>query len=141
MDEDDPGPSWPPDQPSRWSTLLPKELGAPRTARAAIGRWMENAPAPVREDARSLATELVANAVELGRPPITLKLERKASHWLLEVTDGGALSARGSTRFRRSGWADRIVELLAESWGTGEDGSRVWCRIRATPVGVGDPQP
>ena len=123
--------SWPPDEQTRWSIMLPLEPGATRTARAAVEGWLADAPATVRDDARSLVTELVANAVEFGRPPIHVRMERKPSHWLLEVADAGVRNARGGTRFRQSGWGQRIVELLAESWGTGEDGSRVWCRIPA----------
>ena len=120
--------------------MLPKDLGAPRTARAAIDGWLKDAPAQVREDARSLVTELVANAVRDGRPPINVKLERKSRHWLLEVSDGGLQGARRSTRFHRPGWANQIVDVLAESWGTGEDGSRVWCRISAAERRVGRPE-
>jgi hypothetical protein len=138
MDEDVPAPSWPSREPSRWSVVLPKDLGAPRTARAAIDDWLSGAPARIRDDARSLVTELVAAAVEDGRPPITVKLERTASDWLLEVSDGGAQRARRSARFERPGWASRIVDLLAESWGTGENGSRVWCRLHPVDAGVPD---
>jgi len=132
--------SWPPNEPTRWSIMLPREAGAARTARAAVEGWLAGAPAVVREDARSLVTELVASAVEFGRPPIHVRLERKPSHWLLEVADAGVGLARGGTRFRQAGWGQRIVELLAESWGTGEDGARVWCRIpAAVRTGPRDP--
>lgn len=123
--------SWPPPKPTRWSIMLPREPGAARTARAAVDDWLAGAPARVRDDARSLVTELVAGAVESGRPPIHVRMERKPSHWLLEVADAGVRQARGGTRFRHAGWGLKIVELLAESWGTGENGARVWCRIPA----------
>jgi hypothetical protein len=123
--------SWPPNEPTRWSIMLPREPGAARTARAAVENWLASAPATVRDDARSLVTELVANAIEFGRPPIQVRMERKPAYWLLEVADAGVRPARGGTRFRQAGWGLRIVELLAESWGTGENGSRVWCRISA----------
>jgi hypothetical protein len=123
--------SFPPDEPTRWSIMLPREPGAARTARTAVEGWLAGAPAGVRDDARSLVTELVANAIEFGRPPIQVRLERKSTHWLLEVADTGVRQARRGTRFRQAGWGLRIVELLADSWGTGEDGSRVWCRISA----------
>ena len=112
--------------------MLPREPGAARTARAAVEDWLAGAPSTVRDDARSLVTELVAGAIEFGRPPIHVRMERKPAYWLLEVADAGARQARGGTRFRPAGWGLRIVELLAESWGTGENGSRVWCRIPAS---------
>jgi hypothetical protein len=126
--------SWPPNEPTRWSIVLPREPGATRTARAAVEGWLARAPAGVRDDARSLVTELVGNAIEFGRPPIRVRMERKPTHWLLEVADAGTAQARRGTRFRQSGWGLRIVELLAESWGTGENGARVWCRIPSVPV-------
>ena len=129
--------SWPPNEPTRWSITLPREPGATRTARAAVEGWLARAPAGVRDDARSLVTELVGNAIEFGRPPIRVRMERKPTHWLLEVADAGTAHARRGTRFRQSGWGLRIVELLAESWGTGEDGARVWCRIPGAGVRAG----
>jgi two-component sensor histidine kinase len=71
----------------------------------------------------------VTNAVQYGRPPITVRLERKSAYWLLEVSDGGMQRASRTSRFRKPGWGLRIVDALADSWGTGEDGSRVWCRL------------
>jgi len=67
--------------------MLPREPGAARTARAAVENWLASAPAAVRDDARSLVTELVANAIEFGRPPIQVRMERKPTYWLLEVAD------------------------------------------------------
>ena len=127
-------PSWPPGVPARWSITLPKDLGAARTARAAVERWLEHAAPQARDDARSIVTELVTNAVQHGRPPIQVKLERKASSYMLEVADGGIERARRAARFRQPGWGLRIVDAIAESWGTGEDGSRVWCEIPMDPA-------
>src|SRR5829696_1160840 len=124
-------PSWLPRSPSRWSLTLPKDVGAVRTARASVEQWLEQAPPRVRDDARSIVTELVANAVRYGRAPIQVKLERKASHWMLEVADGGLERARRASPSASPGWGLRIVDALAESWGTGENGSRVWCRLPA----------
>ena len=104
---------------------------AGRGAHGALASQFSTAARAVRDDARSLVTELVANAIEFGRPPIQVRMERKPTYWLLEVADAGVRPARGATRFRQAGWGLRIVELLAESWGTGENGSRVWCRISA----------
>jgi signal transduction histidine kinase len=129
--------SWPPNEPTRWSITLPREPAAARTARSAVEGWLARAPADVRDAARSLVTELVSNAIEFGRPPIRVRVERKPTHWLLEVADAGAAQARRGTRFRQAGWGLRIVELLAESWGTGENGARVWCRIPAAGIRAG----
>ena len=123
-------PSWPPDEPARWSIMLPKEAGAARTARRSVDSWLENASPRTRGDAQSIVTELVASAAEFGRPPIWVTLERKPSHWLLQVTDAGAIERAGrGRRLPNAGWGFRIVDVLAESWGIEDHGSRVWCRL------------
>ena len=109
--------------------MLPKEIGAARTARRAVEGWLADAPPQTRADALSVVTELVANAVEHGRPPIWVRLERQSTHWMLNVADAGDVDRRRGGRFPATGWGFRIVDLLAESWGVEDDGSRVWCHL------------
>jgi anti-sigma regulatory factor (Ser/Thr protein kinase) len=109
---------------------LPKDPPAVRTARSAVELWLADAPAQVRGDARSVVTELVSNAVRYGRPPIELRVERKAGGWRIDVTDAGALRAGNAPSREEAGWGLRIVGALAAEWGIAEDASRVWCRLR-----------
>jgi len=111
--------------------MLPRDVPAARTARAAVEGWLRDAPPNVRDDARSVVTELVANAVRYGRPPIQLKVERGADHWRIDVADAGSQRAWRRRGARGSGWGLRIVGALADSWGIAEDASRVWCRLPA----------
>lgn len=54
----------------RWSIRLPKDVPAVRTARSALDRWLNATGVETADAADSIVTELVANAVALGRPPI-----------------------------------------------------------------------
>lgn len=110
--------------------MLPGELGAARTARAAVDDWLRDAPADVRADARSIVSELITNAVQHGRPPIQLRVERRASGWHIDVADAGAHRPRRGPAGPRGGWGLHIVGALADRWGIAEDASRVWCELR-----------
>ena len=117
----------------RWSMQLPKELPAVRIARVAIGRWLEHADESLVRDARSVVTELVANAVRYGQPPITMTLVLDGDRCRVEVVDA---SARPWARRwpDDGGWGLRIIGRLAEHWGLDEASSRVWCDLRARPA-------
>lgn len=110
--------------------MLPQDIGAVRSARAAVDDWLRDAPARTRDDARSVVTELVSNAVRYGRPPIQLKVERQAHDWRIDVADAGNRRFGPRSRAPGGGWGLRIVGALADSWGIAEDASRVWCRLR-----------
>lgn len=116
--------------------MLPKEAGAVRTARSAVEEWLSDAPPRVRDDARSVVTELVSNAVRYGRPPIHLRIERHPEDWRIDVADAGNRRFGPRDRTREGGWGLRIVGALAESWGVADDASRVWCRLRDEPAAV-----
>jgi anti-sigma regulatory factor (Ser/Thr protein kinase) len=122
--------SWPPGAPSRWSLMLPGDAPAVRTARAAVEEWLDDAPKRVRDDARSVVTELVSNAERYGRPPILLRVERTPSDWRIDVADAGAQRPRTVAGRASGGWGLRIVDAIAERWGIADDASRVWCRLR-----------
>jgi hypothetical protein len=47
----------------RWTVRLPENTSAPRVAREAIDKWLPELAPGVRRDARSIVSELVANAV------------------------------------------------------------------------------
>jgi anti-sigma regulatory factor (Ser/Thr protein kinase) len=121
--------SWPPATPARWSMMLPKELPAVRTARAAVDAWLTSVPPRLRDDARSIVTELVGNAVRHGEPPIMLRMERTARGLRIDVADAGAQRPAYSRTAPTAGWGLRIVDALADSWGIADNASRVWCLL------------
>jgi anti-sigma regulatory factor (Ser/Thr protein kinase) len=111
--------------------MLPQEVGAVRTARTSVEQWLQDAPARVRDDARSVVTELVSNAVRYGRPPIHLEIERHAGEWHIDVADSGNRRFGPRARGDQAGRGLRIVGALAADWGIADDASRVWCVLRA----------
>jgi anti-sigma regulatory factor (Ser/Thr protein kinase) len=111
---------------------LPKDLPAVRTARVAIGRWLEGADESLVRDTRSVVTELVSNAVRYGEPPVTLTLVLDGERCRVEVTDAGARP--WAKRWPDDGgWGLRIIGRLAVQWGLDEAGSLVWCELKARP--------
>ncbi|PPK90804.1 histidine kinase-like protein [Kineococcus xinjiangensis] len=90
-----------------------------------------------RTDLRRLvelvATELVANAVEHGRPPLRLAVERLGGDVRVRVEDGEpALPVRrDSPADATSGRGIALVEHLSRRWGAerGAGGKVVWCDL------------
>ena len=107
--------------------MLPKDAPAVRTARAATEGWVAGLPRRLRDDARSVVTELVANAVRHGEPPILLKIERTSRGLRIDVADAGAQRPTYTRTAPSTGWGLRIVDAIADSWGIAENASRVWC--------------
>jgi anti-sigma regulatory factor (Ser/Thr protein kinase) len=129
-------PSWPPAWPARWSVLLPKDVAAVRTARAAADEWLGGEPARLRSDARSVVTELVGNAIRHGEPPILLKIERTSRGLRIDVSDAGAQRPTYSRTAHTTRWGLRIVDALADRWGIAENASRVWCVLERERAGA-----
>ncbi|RKS75459.1 anti-sigma regulatory factor (Ser/Thr protein kinase) [Motilibacter peucedani] len=91
--------------------------------------------ASVLDDARLLVTELVANAIRHGAPPITLQVECDASAGMrVSVSDGCAVepTPRETSPDDESGRGVHIVDLLSDSWGVQptENGKAVWFRLK-----------
>ncbi len=111
---------------------------AARIARREIGRLHTSLPEHVLSDATLLVSELVTNAFRhAGRPqgdPIGLRVELRGRVLRIEVTDLGA----GRTPAIRlpgddGGWGLRIVEEVADRWGTTDaaSGKVVWFELEA----------
>lgn len=109
-----------------WTVLLPEDASAPGVARAALDEWLRDADPGVRRDARSVVSELVANAVRHGGPPIELSVEERGGQARIEVADAG----RRCGRRPPEGWSQRIVEGLSSRWGVRGDEAHVWFELR-----------
>ncbi len=87
-----------------------------------------------------MVSELVANAVRHGLPPITVAMSLDDDVITLGVVDCGASNptrlAAAPTDERGRGL--NIVEHFADAWGVDPlaVGKRVWCRRRLHPVEV-----
>ena len=101
--------------------------------------------ADARNDAALVATELITNAIQHGRP---LASDELAVEWstgredvLIRVTDGGGSShprLMSSGPDDTSGRGLAIVHSLASSWGVdiGTERVTVWARVPRTPLAV-----
>ncbi|MGZ4459442.1 MAG: ATP-binding protein [Nocardioidaceae bacterium] len=83
----------------------------------------------VSDDLELAASELVANAVLHGRPPIALQLSCQTNDVRLAVTDAGVMLAEESGHAGGLGQGLRIVAQLSKAWGTTPiaTGKEVWC--------------
>jgi anti-sigma regulatory factor (Ser/Thr protein kinase) len=114
----------------RWTVMLPRDVPAVRTARASVDRWLADHDPRVCEEARAIVTELVANAVRHGRPPIELTLQQRGDTLRIVVADAGTRRPKTTEEpGPRGGWGLRIVGGLAGRWGIDEDASSVWCEL------------
>jgi anti-sigma regulatory factor (Ser/Thr protein kinase) len=89
----------------------------------------------VLDDARLLVTELVANSIRHGSPPITLRVECDASAGMkVSVSDANPEKpmARPATPEDESGRGVHIVDLLSDAWGVSPtgNGKAVWFRLK-----------
>ena len=119
----------------RFTATLPFDETAAARAREAVAETLAtwSVDNRVATNVVLIASELVTNAVQHGRPPVTLRLSRTTSELLLEVID----TAGHVPRVLRPGPADdhgrglHLVSTLAEKWGTRmtEQGKAVWCTV------------
>lgn len=110
-------------------------LPADRSA-AAAARWhVAEALAdwPSSDDAVLVASELVTNAVDHGRPPVRLRVVRTDAAAVIEVTDAGhgTPEPRSAGAHEARGRGLSLVASLARDWGWEDtaDGVRVWALL------------
>src|SRR5215210_7526740 len=108
-----------------WTVLLPEDASAPGVARGALDEWLRDADPQVRRDARSVVSELVADAVRHGRPPIELSVQQRGGRARIELADAGSREDRCPPE----GWSQRIVAGLAACWGVRGDGAHIWFEL------------
>lgn len=107
--------------PERITVELPPNLDAPALARAVVeSHGADLAPALVA-DAVLCVSEVVTNAVQYGRPEITLCLDTTRGGLGVEVTDhGGPFDVEAISpidEVRAGGRGLHIVAALARAWG------------------------
>jgi anti-sigma regulatory factor (Ser/Thr protein kinase) len=119
------------------SLTLTDGLHAPARARAWIAEHTAHLPAPAVDDALLVASELVTNAVQHGRPDIVLRLGVDATRLRIEVSDGNdALPVVPGVEpevDRPTGRGLLIVAATAADWGVernrGTVGKCVWAEV------------
>lgn len=115
--------------------LLGGVAAAPRArafASGVLASW--RFPAELRDMGVLAASELVANSLQHGTPPMRLRLRRTDRRLIIEVTDGDdhLPRRRRADPADESGRGIAIVATISSSWGcrrTPGGGKAVWCEF------------
>jgi anti-sigma regulatory factor (Ser/Thr protein kinase) len=112
------------------TATLPRESDSIGVARAFVDAHSPRLTVARREDARLMVSELVTNALRHGAGVIGVRVTTGRHELTIEVSDEGSGSVEMSTRpDAAGGWGLRIVDELAEAWGTESGSTRVWFRV------------
>lgn len=111
---------------------------AAREARHEIATVAPQLPEPVRNDVTLLVSELVTNAYrhsgQATKDAIGLRVELTGNTVRIEVSDrGGPRMPAVREADDTGGWGLRIVETVADRWGTSRNrsGTVVWFELEA----------
>lgn len=113
---------------------LPWETGSSPEARRALAQSLRvgGLPESVVDEAETVASELVTNAILHGRPlyddTVRLHWRVRGDRVEIEVTDGGGSTqpaARRPSPWAQNGRGLRIVRSVAHEWGVTEEEDRV----------------
>jgi anti-sigma regulatory factor (Ser/Thr protein kinase) len=107
-----------------WTMQLPADATAPAVARHAVEEQLGDVSTEVRRDAQIVVSELVADAVRQGRPPIELSLTASGDRARIEISHAGVAHGRRPPE----DWSRRIVTGLS-SWGVSGDEAHVWFEV------------
>jgi anti-sigma regulatory factor (Ser/Thr protein kinase) len=109
---------------------LPGDVRAAGVARRALESAIEHLPTHRRADVRLLATELVANAIRHGTPPIELSLALASDRLRVKVADAGdGRPQRRPEPGADGGWGLLLVDSAADRWGVADGSTTVWFEI------------
>ena len=111
-------------------TTLPRALESVRAARQLVDEHATGLTLQRRHDATVLVSELVTNALCHGRGEISLRIAHEPTALLIEVADEGDGKVEVSpTPGPFGGWGLRVIDELANSWGSQAGSTRVWVRL------------
>jgi anti-sigma regulatory factor (Ser/Thr protein kinase) len=112
-----------------------------RLSRELVWRMLDDVDEKGAEIAAILTDEVVANAVEHGRPPIVLTVDGDREDVTVTVTDcGPSLPVlRAVEPMAERGRGMKIIDVLADAWGVDQlpVGKRVWFRLHVPHRGDG----
>jgi anti-sigma regulatory factor (Ser/Thr protein kinase) len=104
-----------------------------RAARTVIRRSLDALDPERAERAAACGSELVANAVRHGRPPIVLSVVHGVEDVVIAVADGSREPPRprSAPDDDPTGRGTLIIDRLADRWGVEflPGGKLVWCRV------------
>jgi anti-sigma regulatory factor (Ser/Thr protein kinase) len=127
---------------------LPLDVRAPGAARIVVAQCLRDRVVPgVLAIAQLLISELVTNTVLHGRAAaegvVIVRVRLAPETVRLEVEDpggGGAIASRAPDAERGGGFGLNLVRAVSERWGFEQASAgrtRVWARLRRTPVDAG----
>jgi two-component sensor histidine kinase len=109
---------------------LPRETDSIRVARAFVGSHSPRLTLARRQDARLMVSELITNALRHGAGVISLRVTEGRHELTVEVADEGSGSVEMAPHPGASGgWGLRIVDELADAWGSRSGSTRVWFQL------------
>jgi anti-sigma regulatory factor (Ser/Thr protein kinase) len=117
------------------SEALPKSAASAAIVRRMLDQFRAEVPADTLADARLLASELVANAVQhtSGDSDIAVRIDSRDRVLRVEVLDSGTgFTPRPRTREspEGSGWGLHFIDRLASRWAVDrQDRGRVWFEL------------
>ncbi|MFF9490154.1 ATP-binding protein [Streptomyces sp. NPDC014676] len=111
----------------------PVRVAQARHAASAILRLWGRSGSLV-DDVQLVVSELVTNAIEHGRGPITMKITEVAGTVTVEVSDCNPVPAqvRSAQHDDLGGRGLTIVATLADTWGVSEDGCTTWAAFSSS---------
>jgi anti-sigma regulatory factor (Ser/Thr protein kinase) len=110
-------------------------LQAPAEARRLVNSLADDIPAPVLDDIRLVASELVTNSVKhAGNPPghpIQVILDLNPDRVRLEVVDRSVFdpTPETSNELREVKWGLVLLDRIADDWGRVSEGG-IWAEFR-----------
>lgn len=116
------------------ATELPADATAPGLARAIVRTALDTWPADLIEDAELIASELAANAVRHGAPPISIEVVSEPGGAVITVFDhGSGIDGPwpGPKEDAEGGRGLLLIERLAQTWGWAQSGGQTsfWAEL------------
>ena len=116
---------------TEFTVQLPREATSARAARQLVAAHATGLSESQLADACLMVSELVTNALVHGTGAIYIRIDASPERVMFEVGDEGAGDvAIAPVPGASGGWGLRVVDELAERWGSNAGSTRVWFSLR-----------
>ena len=121
---------------------LPRHPSSGARARRLLETHLAQYPPLTLQDAKTVLSELVNNALIHGQGAIQVRLSHRHNRLRIEVIDEGTgAEIRITNRGLDGGNGLRITDQLALRWGAHEGTTHVWADLQLTPAARAAPHP